>query len=104
VDHEQLIALHGHGRHLGTGAGEILHEHVDELELLVLVEHIGQPVGRQADIPREEAVLGIGDEFHLRRRWRLRLERRRRVGVRLSAEHDPEPATELCHEVRCHRR
>ena len=46
--------------------GERLDEHVHQLQLLVVVEHVGQPIRPKPDAPRERAVLGIRDEVDQR--------------------------------------
>ena len=46
--------------------GQRLHEDIDQLQLLVVVEHVGQAVRSEPDATREHAVLGIGDEIDQR--------------------------------------
>ena len=65
VDREQLVAADDDRAHLEDPAVEPLHRHVDELDLLVFVEQVGQPLGVEADVAVEPAVLRVGDELDL---------------------------------------
>ena len=67
VDEQQVVAGHHDLPDLdGPAIDERLHHHVDELQFLVVVEHVGQPVRLESDAPGQRAVLGVRDEIDQR--------------------------------------
>jgi hypothetical protein len=48
-----------------AAVGEPLDEHVHELVLVMVVEHVGQPIGGHPKPAREEAVLAVRDEVEV---------------------------------------
>jgi hypothetical protein len=101
VDQQELVASDEDVANLyRTFVGEALDEDVDELILVVVVEHVGQPIGGEVHDSREDAVLAIGHELDRQARagwvaWR----RGRGRGSAGSAEDDAEAATEAFDHV-----
>jgi hypothetical protein len=75
----------------GMAVFETLEEHVDELELVVGVEHVGEAVAIQRDPAGGPAVARVGDELDGRRRGR----RDRGFGTPLRNEELLEPVITL---------
>jgi hypothetical protein len=97
VDKQKLVSADEDFPHLHrTFAGKAFDEDVDELILVMVVEHVGEAVRGELHDSRQDTVLAVGDELDLLARagrvaWRSRHGRDHGGSA---AEHDAEAATD----------
>ena len=97
MHHEEFVPRHDHVGDLNSRPrGQILEEHLDKLDFVMVIQKVGQPIGGVGHVAGEEAIVGASDEFHLAlgagRHGGLR--RRGAQRIRLAAEDESEAATE----------